>query len=91
MKTIDKRNLFVLALAGGLAAALLGATDARAQNDDPIGNEYRVTLFPYHRINDELTGFGYLGYVNNPDKEYQTGYNGCSTAETRVIDAAAMD
>jgi hypothetical protein len=64
------------ALAFGLAAGWICVLDARAQNDDHIGNEYRVTLFPYHRISDRLTGFGYLGYVNNPDKEYQTGYLG---------------
>ena len=76
MKTIIRHNLIAVALACGLAAGSLCALDARAQNDEPIGNEYRLTLFPYHRISDELTGFGYLGYVNNPDKEYQTAYLG---------------
>ncbi len=63
------------ALACGLAAGLICAPGARAQDDD-IGNEYRLTLFPYHRISDQATGFGYLGYVNNPEKDYQTGYLG---------------
>ena len=76
MKTTRKQNLLAAMLACGLAAGLLCAPTARAQYNEPIGNEYRLTLFPYHRINDELTGFGYLGYVNNPDKEYQTAYLG---------------
>ena len=76
MKTMS-RPIFIAAwLACGLTAGLLCPLDARAQNDESIGNEYRVTLFPYHRINDELTGFGYLGYVNNPEKQYQTEYLG---------------
>lgn len=52
MKTISRRNLIGAALACGLAAGLMGATKAHAQNDDPIGNEYRLTLFPYHKINE---------------------------------------
>ena len=76
MKFTLKQRLMAVALGCGLAAGSLCPLDARAQNDEPIGNEYRFTLFPYHRINDELTGFGYLGYVNNPDKEYQTAYLG---------------
>lgn len=76
MKSMSRRNLVAAALACGLVAGLIGATSARGQNDEPLGNEYRLTLFPYHRINDDLTGFGYLGYVNNPDKDYQTGYLG---------------
>ena len=76
MNTTRRQNLIATVLACGLAACLIGASSARAQTDEHIGNEYRVTLFPYHRINDQLTGFGYLGYVNNPDKEYQTGYLG---------------
>jgi hypothetical protein len=59
---------------GALVCAV--ALSASAQNDERIGNEYRLTLFPYHKINEKLTGFGYLGYVNNPDKDYQTGYLG---------------
>lgn len=76
MKTKHKHNLMVVALAGGLVAGLLCAPNARAQYEDPTGNEYRLTLFPYHRISDQVTGFGYLGYVNNPDKEFQTYYLG---------------
>lgn len=59
-----------------LALALLAtARPALAQTSD-INNEYRVTLFPSHPIKDNLTGFGYLGYVANPDKDYTTYYVG---------------
>jgi hypothetical protein len=51
------------------------ACPARAQ-DENIGNEYRLTFFPYHRISDQLTGSGYLGYVWNPEKDYRTYYLG---------------
>lgn len=49
----------------------------RAQDaDTETPDEYRVTLFPYHNIKDNLTGFGYLGYVTNEDHDYQTYYVG---------------
>jgi len=50
----------------------------RAQDD--TGNEYRITLFPSHRISDKLTGFAYLGYVWNPEKDYRTYYLGWPAA-----------
>ena len=48
---------------------------------EDIGNEYRITLFPSHRVTDKIGGFGYLGYVWNPEKKYQTYYLGwpCAT------------
>ena len=52
----------------------VGSLPARAQDD--TGNEYRVTLFPSHRISDTVTGFAYLGYVWNPEKDYRTYYLG---------------
>jgi hypothetical protein len=63
------------ALIGALIWSLVCAPGALAQDDD-IANEYRLTLFPYHRISEKLTGFGYLGYVNNPDGDFQTAYLG---------------
>ena len=50
-----------------------------AQED--IGNEYRITLFPSHKVTETIGGFGYLGYVWNPEKNYQTYYLGwpCAT------------
>jgi len=43
---------------------------------DDIGNEYRITVFPSHKISGNISGFGYLGYVWNPVKKYQTYYLG---------------
>ena len=57
---------------------VVAATPALAQDD--TGNEYRFTLFPYHRISDKVTGSGYLGYVWNPEKNYQTYYLGWPVA-----------
>lgn len=52
-----------------------------AQEEEDIGNEYRITLFPSHKITETVGGFGYLGYVWNPEKNYQTYYLGwpCAT------------
>ena len=75
-KSPHRLNCLIAAFACALALGIVCTPPAQAQNDEPIGNEYRLTLFPYHRITDELTGFGYLGYVNNPEKEYQTYYLG---------------
>ncbi len=61
----------------GLVLSLAGITfSPAADGDDDISNESRFTIFPYHQITDHLTGFGYLGYVDNSDKEYKTGYLG---------------
>jgi hypothetical protein len=48
---------------------------------DDIGNEYRITLFPSHKITDKIGGFSYLGYVFNIEKNYQSYYLGwpCAT------------
>jgi len=64
-------------LVGLLAYGTLGApTIARAQDEEPISNEYRITIFPNYPVKENLSGFGYLGYVNNPDKDYQLYYLG---------------
>jgi hypothetical protein len=44
------------------------------------GNEGRITLFPSHKITEKVTGFAYLGYVFNPEKNYQTYYLGWPAA-----------
>jgi len=74
-KLLASAFIGALALTCALAPCATAAQTDNGYNDDRDG-EYRLTLFPYHRITDNLTGFGYLGYVNNPDKEYQTAYLG---------------
>jgi hypothetical protein len=65
-----------MVLVRGLAVALVRPLVAWAQNDEPVGNEYRVTIFPSYSITTNTYGFGYLGYVNNPEEGYQTYYLG---------------
>ena len=76
MKITPRHDLLSTILACGLAAGLLCPLATRAQDDGPIGNEYRLTLFPYYRLTTNTTGFGYLGYVNNPEKDSQVFYLG---------------
>lgn len=54
-------------------------TYGSAQED--IGNEYRITLFPSYKITEKIGGFSYIGYVFNPEKNYQSYYLGfpCAT------------
>lgn len=65
---------FVSAVLMCVAAAVCIIPSARGEDD--INNEYRLTLFPYYGITTNTAGFGYLGYVNNPDKDFQTFYLG---------------
>lgn len=39
-------------------------------------NEWRITGFPHYPIKGRLTGYGYLGWVNNPGAEYSLWYGG---------------
>lgn len=66
----------IRALLGVLALAALGAPAAARAQEDQRANEYRLTFFPNYPIKDNITGFGYLGYVNNPDKHYSSYYVG---------------
>jgi hypothetical protein len=54
--------LAVLCAPGARAAS----SSAAADNAEPSSGEYRLTLFPYHKISDTLTGFGYLGHAPIP-------------------------
>ena len=73
MKNFKSIPLFFLIIFAFNSLSLL------AQED--IGNEYRITLFPSHKVTEKIGGFGYLGYVWNPEKGYQTYYLGwpCAT------------
>ena len=73
MKNFKSTSLFLLIIFAFNSLNLL------AQED--IGNEYRITLFPSHKVTDKIGGFGYLGYVWNPEKNYEVYYLGwpCAT------------
>jgi len=45
-----------------------------AAGDDEINDEYRLTFFPGYKITDNVNGFGYVGYVFNPDVDYSSYY-----------------
>lgn len=86
---LGRRWWLTPALSLALAACgLIAAAPAFAQEDD-VANEYRLTLFPNYPLGDRLTGFGYLGYVTNPDRDYKLYYLGWPgfawTAKPRVL------
>ena len=60
----------------GVVLLMLGTPVAARAQQDQRDNEYRLTLFPNYPIKDNVTGFGYLGYVYNPDKGYSSYYLG---------------
>jgi hypothetical protein len=58
----------LLALAKPLAAQTPDATN--------VTDEYRFTVFPHYPISEKLSGFGYAGWVTNPESEYELWYLG---------------
>ena len=67
--------LKTVAISAGLATLVPISLHAQGP-PNPVTNEYRVTLFPYYPLKDNLTGFGYLGYVKDPDSNYTLFYAG---------------
>jgi hypothetical protein len=67
------RNRSCLFMSIALGAALLTPDMARA---DDRGDEYRLTVFPTYKINEQWTGIGYLGYVTTPEIDTVTTYLG---------------
>jgi hypothetical protein len=55
--------------------AILSSQAVHGQTN-PVTNEYRVALFPFYPITENLSGFGYLSYVNNPRGEYSQNHVG---------------
>jgi hypothetical protein len=58
---------------------ILLASHAVYGQSNPVLDEYRLAVFPFHPITENLNGFGYLGYVNNPEGHYSNfhvGYPG---------------
>jgi hypothetical protein len=53
------------------------ATATTADSDNT--NEYRFTAYPSYPLTEKLTGFGYIGYVTNPESGYYSGYLGTGT------------
>jgi hypothetical protein len=72
----DNMNTSRSVVASLLVVCALAVAPSPAQAQDDTGNEYRLTLFPSVRLSDQVTGFAYLGYVTNPDKDYRTYYLG---------------
>jgi hypothetical protein len=70
------RPLVVALLACGLPAVASAPALAQEPVDTDILQEYRVTGYPSYRINDELSGFGYVGWVYKPDARYTSYYLG---------------
>jgi len=71
--TIARARLVVLVF--GLLA--VGAP-LRAQSPDHVNvtDEYRFTLFPHYPITGKVSGFGYAGWVTNPESDYDLWYLG---------------
>jgi hypothetical protein len=66
-----------VAIAAMCLALVLGASPIHAQTaDEPVKvtNEYRITIFPHYPIKGSLSGFGYIGWVKNPELDYQLYY-----------------
>ena len=60
------------------AFTVLGSQVLCGQNN-PVTDEYRAALFLFHPVKENVSGFGYLGYVNNPRGGYlqwHVGYPG---------------
>ncbi|HKD09894.1 MAG TPA: DUF2490 domain-containing protein [Bryobacteraceae bacterium] len=60
------------------ALTLLSGRALHGQSN-PVTNEYRVAGFSFYPMTENLSGFGYLGYVNNPQggySQYHIGYPG---------------
>jgi hypothetical protein len=61
-----------------VSTAWTASAQSSASTEPPpeVANEYRITAFPSYRINEEWSGFGYLGWVYKPDAEYSSYYLG---------------
>lgn len=65
-RILESRFLVALAFLLALAVSLA----AQSTSPPPWTNQYRVTLHSQYPIKGNLSGFGYLGWVTNPDSEY---------------------
>lgn len=77
MLTPHRVTRWIAAACFALATLHAAPADAQAP-DEPVNvtNEYRVTVFPHYPIAGNLSGFGYLGWVKNPELDYSLWYGG---------------
>src|SRR5262245_5811114 len=74
-----KAMLKTTTLAAVSVAVMFCASAAHAQttgDETNVTNEYRLTVFPHYPIAGSLSGFGYLGWVKNPELDYTLWYAG---------------
>ena len=74
--TTVSRSLVVFSIGDLLAAAARPASAQEPPADTDILQEYRITGYPSYRISDEVSGFGYVGWVYKPDARYASYYLG---------------
>jgi hypothetical protein len=68
-------------------ALCVAAWPVQAEGGD-ITNEYQLKLSPYHKITEELSGFGSLEYDNNPAQDsstYKVGWPGLTYTVNRWL------
>src|SRR5215470_13812952 len=57
--------------------ALVSAQTPQGSDDTTnVTNEYRITVFPHYPITKSLSGFGYLGWVQDGEAGYRLYYVG---------------
>lgn len=66
---------FVIALCALTVPSQLFAQTTPADETN-VTNEYRLTIFPHYPITKSVSGFGYLGWVNNGEAGYKLYYLG---------------
>jgi hypothetical protein len=55
---------------------LVFAQTAPSDTAPPVTNEYRITVFPHYPIKNSLSGFGYIGWVQDNEAGYRLYYFG---------------
>jgi hypothetical protein len=70
------RSVFAALCGLLLAVAAAPVIAQEPPSDTDVLQEYRITAYPSYGINDELSGFGYVGWVYKPDARYTSYYLG---------------
>jgi hypothetical protein len=74
--TLNAMTSLRLRILSFLALVLTPAAGLYGQNNNDVTNEWRITAFPHYPIKGKMSGFGYLGWVTNPDSNYKLYYFG---------------